>query len=324
MAAATCPRCTSVVALHEGRPHVTASGCIELWHSACWQHRDQPLPVEPTFVEPIVVAPPISRRHAKPRSRLVLAGGVAGVLVIGLAIARAANGGIEEAQVGDDGPDTEVISLRGTLTVHEVRPPTPTPVERLEDAHPIPDDRGTPLDELYPSLRGWVHPITRAEELMPASPGRHFGALRHGVDRTDCGEGHCGIDLDGPLGRPLVAVAAGVVVHVERHELGLDGRSGRFVRIQHDDGTLTSYMHMDQIDDALENGDHVEAGQYLGTLGMTAVEVAHLHFSLEVPNQHGSHDVTFGATHYVDPAPFLVRSTIVESARRRHAIKPAL
>ena len=83
--------------------------------------------------------------------------------------------------------------------------------------------------------------------------------------------GHCGVDLDGPEGRPVVAVADGVVVRVERHELGLDGKSGRYVRIEHDDGTLTAYMHLDEIADGLELGDHVDGGQYIGTLGATAV-----------------------------------------------------
>jgi hypothetical protein len=69
-------------------------------------------------------------------------------------------------------------------------------------------------------------------------------------------------------------------------------------------------------------------------LGATAVfqSPPHLHFSLEVPAHPGLHgDVT--DTHYVDPAPFLVRSTIAATAthpgapgaerERRHEIKPA-
>jgi murein DD-endopeptidase MepM/ murein hydrolase activator NlpD len=144
--------------------------------------------------------------------------------------------------------------------------------------------------------------------------------------RTECGAGHCGIDLDGPRGRPLVAVADGIVVRVELHELGLDGRSGRYVRIEHDDGTLTSYMHLDDVA-PLQPGDRILAGQYLGTLGASGVydAVAHLHFSLEVPNHpgHGPHGDTTD-THYVDPAPYLVRATIVDVADRRRGRRPAL
>src|SRR4029079_4846048 len=106
--------------------------------------------------------------------------------------------------------------------------------------------------------------VSGSPELMPEQASRHFGAQRVGIERPECGEGHCGVDLDGPRGRPIVAVAAGTVVGIELSELGLDGRSGRYVRIEHDDGTLTSYMHMDQVAD-LPVGDRVAGRPYAGT-----------------------------------------------------------
>jgi murein DD-endopeptidase MepM/ murein hydrolase activator NlpD len=188
----------------------------------------------------------------------------------------------------------------------------------------------------------WIHPVTGSEEVYPAQASRQFGAGRAGIlpfggetqadapvagvrGRPECGSGHCGVDLDGPRGRPVVAVADGVVVRVERHEMGLDGRSGRYVRIQHDDGTLTAYMHLDEVADGLEVGDHVDGGQYIGLLGATACfhAAAHLHFSLEVPNRYGETGDTTD-THYVDPAPFLVRAKVVSIPERKHAIKPAM
>src|SRR5262249_27176939 len=109
-----------------------------------------------------------------------------------------------------------------------------------------------------------------------------------------------------------------------RSELGLDGRSGRYVRIEHDDGTLTAYMHLDAIAEDLQVGDHVDGGQYIGTLGATAVYSAppHLHFTLEVPNHPGAHGDNTD-THFVDPAPFLVRAAIAPTPERKHATKPA-
>jgi murein DD-endopeptidase MepM/ murein hydrolase activator NlpD len=85
-------------------------------------------------------------------------------------------------------------------------------------------------------------------------------------------------------------------------------------------------MHLDDIAPGLEVGDHVEGGQYIGTLGATAVYSAapHLHFSLEVPNHPGEKHGDHADTHYVDPAPFLARSAIVGSPDRRHARKPEL
>ncbi|HEY1555322.1 MAG TPA: M23 family metallopeptidase [Kofleriaceae bacterium] len=216
----------------------------------------------------------------------------------------------------------ESIYLRAERVSREDAPPKRDPTAM----YPVPDDdNGVPLDESYPSLREWAHPVTDAHELMPPQAARHFGALRVGIERPECGEGHCGVDLDGPRGQPIVAVADGIAVRIEHSELGLDGRSGRYVRIQHEDGTLTAYMHLDTIADGLEVGDRVEAGQFIGTLGATATYAApaHLHFSLEIPNSPDLHgDIT--DTRYVDPAPFLVRATVLAAPDRRHAIKPAM
>ena len=212
------------------------------------------------------------------------------------------------------------------IATHEEIPPEPlVDINELADRHPMPLINGTSIEELYPQLSDWIHPITGAAELYPPEAARHFGAERVGIERPECGAGHCGVDLDGPRGRPIVAVADGTVVRVEHAELGLDGRSGRYVRIQHDDGTLTAYMHLDGIAEGLQVGDHVDGGQFIGTLGATACFTAapHLHFSVEIPNDPTSRgDIT--DTHYIDPAPFLVRAKIVSVPDRRPAIHPEM
>jgi murein DD-endopeptidase MepM/ murein hydrolase activator NlpD len=327
MVVAVCPRCTSVVELHEGRPFVTAHGTVELWHRACWDVRDVPLVVATAEPAPIVSAP-IARRRSP---RLVAVGGVlAGSAVLAIVIAQqaAARSDLASSMVNVELSGIERPSLvRSASASNEVVPPKPARTLDLEDQFPVPhDDHDVPLDEKYPTLRGWLHPITGASQHFPWSPGRHFGAPRNGVERAECGEGHCGVDLDGPHGRALVAVAAGVIVRVERREQGGDGRSGRYIRMQHEDGTLTSYMHMDEIDAALQTGDRVEQGQYLGTLGATGVSrsAPHLHFSLEVPRSAALRgDLAFSATQFIDPAPYLLRATIAEAPQRRHALKPA-
>ena len=182
-----------------------------------------------------------------------------------------------------------------------------------------------PLDELYPSLLDWIHPVVDTDSTLPEQATGRFGAERDGVARHECGRGHCGVDLGGPIGRPIVTVADGIVVRVEHSELGRDGRSGRYVRIEHADGSLTSYMHLDTITKDLEVGDRVDGGQQIGTLGATAVYSAapHCHFALELPNVPGAHGDNAN-THYVDPAPFLVRASIARAPDRRHSVKPAL
>jgi murein DD-endopeptidase MepM/ murein hydrolase activator NlpD len=312
------------VALHEGRPFVSASGAIELWHSSCW---GQPAVCG---VEEVTVVTP--RRRG---DRRWLAAGAAAVLacVVGAAHATAPPSRHASMAIVDlEGHESVSVEAAGTT-----REALPT----LDQTFPIPTVDGQRLDDLYPSLVDWIHPVTGAAELYPAQPSRHFGAERKGIipfglaeqsetlvgvrGRPECGAGHCGVDLDGPRGRAVVAVADGTVVRVERHEFGLDGRSGRYVRIEHDDGTLTAYMHLDDIVDGLEVGDHVDGGQMIGTLGATAcyASAPHLHFSLEIPNHPGTHGDNTD-THYVDPAPFLMRAKVVSVPDRRHGIKPAM
>jgi murein DD-endopeptidase MepM/ murein hydrolase activator NlpD len=317
------------VALHEGRPFVTAFNVVELWHRDCFDDRDV-LVTRSTPLDflPTPPTPPLIR---------VLGGTVVGSMLVAIVIGQWTWGEMAPPPAAslanvDLAAPAEPVALRTIDTEHERIPPRLVTVENeLEARHAVPVRNGMRLDEMFPSLRAWTHPVTGSSELVPGQVSRHFGARREGIARPECGEGHCGVDLDGPRGRPLVAVAAGTVVRVELSELGLDGRSGRYIRIEHDDGTLTAYMHMDDVAD-VRVGDRVAAGQYIGTLGATAVFTAapHVHFSLEVPAHPGLHGDNVN-THYVDPSPFLARSTIAPVARpltnaereRRHEIKPA-
>ena len=195
------------------------------------------------------------------------------------------------------------------------------PAEAAAASHaarwPMPVWDGVPIDEVYPSLRGWMHPVTDAKEIVPESGGRRFGARRDGILRDECGHGHCGVDLDGPRGQPMVAVAAGKVVRVEHSELGRDGRSGRYVRIEHSDGTLTAYMHLDVIAEGISVGDRLDAGQYIGTLGASGIFASrpHCHFSLELPVSAMRGDHT--QTRYMDPSPFLARARVMPAMQPR-------
>lgn len=312
MVAAVCPRCSGVVALHEGRPFVSITGAIELWHESCFSVRHARGVEEVT-----VVAPPPARKLPS-----VLGVG-AGVALAAVALASySLRGPLPSASLATINFDTaEAPVLTAKLREFETVPPAPDPLE----AHPVPIVDGTPLDELYPSLLDWLHPVVDTEDVLPPQSTGRFGAGRGGVDREECGRGHCGVDLGGPIGRPIVAVGDGVVVRVERSELGRDGRSGRYVRIEHSDGSLTSYMHLDEVTEGLGVGDRVDGGQQIGTLGASAIHSSapHCHFSLELPNEPGAHGDHVN-TYYVDPAPFLVRARIARAPDRRHAIKPAL
>ncbi|CAN5509386.1 hypothetical protein BH11MYX1_BH11MYX1_53630 [soil metagenome] len=328
MSGATCPKCACLVPVHEGNPNVTRTGAVELWHASCWEIRHA-RPVEAVAViAPRSRGAQLAERIDSTFGPLVengrwryVATGAAAALVLAIGFGAALPGKATAASaVALEFGDSEPVVLHQHNSAPDDAPP-----KMHEPTYAVPMIDGVALDEQYPSLLDWIHPVTGTPEKMPEQASRHFGAERKGVERSECGAGHCGVDLDGPEGRPVVAVADGTVVRVERHELGLDGRSGRYVRIEHDDGTLTAYMHLDDVAQGLEPGDHVDGGQYIGTLGATAVYAAapHLHFSLEVPNVTGTHGDNTN-THYVDPAPFLMRASVAPMPERKHAIKPAI
>jgi murein DD-endopeptidase MepM/ murein hydrolase activator NlpD len=184
---------------------------------------------------------------------------------------------------------------------------------------PIPTLDGKPLDEHFPVLAGWIHPVTDAEEVVPVRPERKFGAKRYPGGGRKCKRGHCGVDLDGPRGRPVVSVAAGTVIAVERRRNGKDGRSGRYIKIEHDGGVLTAYMHLDSIAPGISKGDVVSPGDVIGTLGKSGIRDGdpHLHFALEVPTVRKK-----GHHRFVDPTPFIQRARIIRNPSRWTTKKP--
>lgn len=132
----------------------------------------------------------------------------------------------------------------------------------------------------------WPTPGNRDinEADKPREGRGEFGTPRSG------GRRHGGIDIQGDTGDPIVAVAGGTVVVRPNN-----GAAGNTVHIQHDDGSLTKYFHLDQF--SVRNGQRVEAGQQVGTMGRSGNTPAqgdtHLHFELWRDGRQ------------VDPLPYL-------------------
>ncbi len=101
---------------------------------------------------------------------------------------------------------------------------------------------------------------------------------------------HAGIDLAAPMGTPEHAVMDGVVL-----EAGPASGYGLAVYIQHDDGDVTVYGHMDTI--LAEPGQLVRAGDTIALLGNRGESTGpHLHFEVRVGGLNGT---------AVDPLPWL-------------------
>lgn len=98
---------------------------------------------------------------------------------------------------------------------------------------------------------------------------------------------HRGLDLAAPAKAPIKAAADGVALLTGKHYF-----AGNSVYLDHGQGVLTAYFHMNSI--AVKQGQVVRAGDVIGTVGKTGrVTGAHLHFGVYVLGQA------------VDPAPLL-------------------
>ncbi|MFC4377148.1 M23 family metallopeptidase [Nocardia halotolerans] len=91
---------------------------------------------------------------------------------------------------------------------------------------------------------------------------------------------HRGIDIAGPIGSPIYAVADGTVV-----EAGPAQGFGLWVRIRHDDGTISIYGHM--YDFVVSQGERVPAGMQIARIGNRGDSTGpHLHFEIMQNGQH--------------------------------------
>ena len=88
------------------------------------------------------------------------------------------------------------------------------------------------------------------------------------------GTTHYGLDIANRMGTPLVAAADGVVI-----EAGPASGFGLWVRVEHADGTVTVYGHMDTI--TVNVGEEVRAGEQIATMGSRGYSTGpHLHFEV--------------------------------------------
>lgn len=136
-----------------------------------------------------------------------------------------------------------------------------------------------------------------ANDWNPASPDLDFLTPVKGIMTGSYGKRrffngqarrpHSGMDIAADKGLPVASPAAGTVI-----ESGDFFFSGNIVYIQHGQGLITLFAHLDRID--VKVGDKINKGQIIGSLGATGrVTGPHLHWSVGL---NGS---------WVDPALFI-------------------
>ncbi|MCJ0905292.1 M23 family metallopeptidase [Rhodococcus sp. ARC_M6] len=88
------------------------------------------------------------------------------------------------------------------------------------------------------------------------------------------GAHHGGLDIAAPIGTPVRAAASGKVI-----DAGPASGFGLWVRVQHDDGAVTTYGHVN--DYQVNVGERVNAGQQIATVGNRGQSTGpHLHFEV--------------------------------------------
>lgn len=113
--------------------------------------------------------------------------------------------------------------------------------------------------------------------------------------------GSPGLDIDGRKGDPVELPASGRVI-----DAGYNSRAGNFVIVDHGNGVVSSYSHLDKR--YVTRGDTITAGSQLGTVGNTGNvrsrggDGSHLHYRVKVNGRD------------VDPASFQFDGIAPEAA----------
>ena len=110
----------------------------------------------------------------------------------------------------------------------------------------------------------------------PVGSGFIWPTGNHYLSGNDFWSGHPGIDIAAGLGAPVWAASAGTVTIAQG---GWNGGYGNVVMIDHNNGYLTVYGHLSQINVSACEG--VAAGQGIGLAGSTGNSTGpHLHFEI--------------------------------------------
>ncbi len=142
--------------------------------------------------------------------------------------------------------------------------------------------------EINAALGTWHDQTPATLDLMQPIKGRVSGLFgRRRYFNGQARKPHSGLDIAAPLGTPVLAAQTGTVINVGDYFF-----NGKAIFLDHGQGWLTVYFHLDRID--VKPGQQVTQGEAIGAVGMTGRATGpHLHWGVSLNRA------------MVDPALFL-------------------
>ncbi|WP_295623769.1 M23 family metallopeptidase [uncultured Corynebacterium sp.] len=199
------------------------------------------------------------KRGKSIKSRIAMVALTSSAVSVSGAAATAAADDVKDTDkdlVAQEGSEAQLSTTPTVLLAHDFRPAS---------------DLGTQLATAlqYNDARLAADRAARAPQLsVPA-----LGAFTSGFGPR-WGSFHAGIDIANVTNTPIMSVMDGTVV-----DSGPAQGYGQWIRVQHDDGAVSVYGHLESLGVAV--GERVSAGQVIGGMGNRGFSTGtHLHFEI--------------------------------------------
>lgn len=143
-----------------------------------------------------------------------------------------------------------------------------------------------------------VHPDKDHVYWVPFEPGR-AATIFQGFKGSYSHRKDYAIDLDVEVGTPITAAREGIVIALKESSNRRCPEErcapyGNYILIQHPDGTIGNYVHLQKDGVLVETGDSIQAGQLIGLSGNTGWSTGpHLHFDVSQPDIAGRKTIPF-------------------------------
>lgn len=245
--------------------------------TADWLPRQDPVPGGVAWVEIGRATDPAPRAYLDAERVMVIRQNDAWLAVVGIPLSL--KPGEHDLTVVDamDRTSTQRFTVRAkkfaaqhiTLTNKRLVDPLPADIERITR-----DQKA--LTQAFTHWADESGPLLAFQFPAQGRLSSNFGLRRFFNDQER--QPHNGIDIAAPRGSPVVAPADGIVVATGEYFF-----NGRTVLIDHGQGLISMYNHLDYI--AVIDGAKVARGQHIGDIGMTGRATGpHLHWAISLNN----------------------------------------